>query len=82
MCTLTCDLASLRSAVAACSTPAVAASSQNAWMEMRGIGRALTCAGTSLGHVAGRHQLAAGLGVLLGDGKGLLAHLTPRLVAS
>jgi hypothetical protein len=49
-------------------TAAVAASSQNAWMEMRGIGRALACPR------AGGHEVATLLPLLLGDGKRLLAH--------
>jgi hypothetical protein len=40
MCTLTCVLASRRSSAAICTISAMAAFSQKAWMEMRGIGRA------------------------------------------
>src|SRR5262245_44096894 len=53
MCTLTWLLARRRSPVAAWIEAAVAASSQNAWIEMRGIGRALWAAASGAGSAAG-----------------------------
>src|SRR5689334_8410678 len=81
MCTLTWLLDRRRSAAAICTTSAVAASSQNAWIEMRGMGRArCNRAGSSPKSLpVGTRSPAAGRLSSATEWAALLI-LTPRLI--